>query len=151
MHATKIPGNPIGLTAMPKPSVAPRKKTASEPLAALPLVAPYSEVPAERHFEMEPSGGGPGLRTLRNREAAWLVALPVAAALAVFLPVIQNPFIYDEFIQLYNLVNFGPLELLLTPHGGHLLFSATSSTFPSTNSSACVRPRITPSLSSRTW
>jgi hypothetical protein len=40
----------------------------------------------------------------------------------VFLPVLQCPFVYDEFIHFYDLVNFGPSALLITPHGGHLKF-----------------------------
>jgi hypothetical protein len=52
----------------------------------------------------------------------WIVVLPMLTALAVFAPVVRSAFVYDEFIHLYNLVNFGPLELLLTPHGGQPLF-----------------------------
>jgi hypothetical protein len=63
-----------------------------------------------------------GLRAVRRRSVCWLIALPVCAAAAVFLPVLQYPFIYDEFIHFYNLVNFGTTALLITPHGGHLLF-----------------------------
>jgi hypothetical protein len=51
-----------------------------------------------------------------------LVVVPIIAAFATFLPVLRYPLVYDEFIHLYNLVNFGPAELLLNPHGGHLSF-----------------------------
>lgn len=57
-------------------------------------------------------------------ERWWLTALPVGAAAVVFAPVLRAPFVYDEFIQLYNLANFGLVELLTTPHGGHLLFAS---------------------------
>ncbi|HLY39041.1 MAG TPA: hypothetical protein VKU61_13445, partial [Candidatus Binatia bacterium] len=58
----------------------------------------------------------------RTRRASWLVLLPLTAALAVFAPVHRNPLGYDDLMHLYNLVNFGVLELTMTPHAGHLLF-----------------------------
>jgi hypothetical protein len=51
-------------------------------------------------------------------------AVAIGISAAVLWPVLAYPFQYDELIHLYTLANFGPLELLLTPHGGHLLFAS---------------------------
>jgi hypothetical protein len=58
----------------------------------------------------------------RHGIARWLVIVPLAAAVLVFAPVLRNGLGYDEFMHIYNLVNFGAAELLLTPHSGHLLY-----------------------------
>jgi len=57
-----------------------------------------------------------------RRSAWWFVLFPLAAALAVLAPLFARPLGYDDFMHLYNLVNFGVVELLVTPHAGHLLF-----------------------------
>ena len=59
----------------------------------------------------------------RWRDAAG-AAVAIGISAAVLWPVLSYPFQYDELIHLYTLANFGPLELLLTPHGGHLLFAS---------------------------
>jgi len=53
---------------------------------------------------------------------ASLALLPVVVTLAVYPPVRHSGLGFDELVHLYNLVNFGPLELLTRAHGGHLLF-----------------------------
>lgn len=53
-----------------------------------------------------------------------LVGAFAAAAVStwVFASVLDNGFFRDELIHLYNYANYGVAELLLTPHGGHLLY-----------------------------
>jgi hypothetical protein len=47
--------------------------------------------------------------------------LPIALAAVVFFPITRNYFYQDDFLHLYRIVNRGLLELLVTPHGGHIL------------------------------
>lgn len=58
-----------------------------------------------------------------------LVLVPLVLAAVVHRGVLDHYFIGDEFIHFYNLMNFGLLELLLTPHGGHLLVTSNSTYF----------------------
>lgn len=52
---------------------------------------------------------------------ALLLAFPVFFSGLVYLPIVKNYFLMDDFQHLYNLVNHGPLEFVLTPYGGHIL------------------------------
>src|SRR5262245_8787249 len=47
--------------------------------------------------------------------------LPIALAAFVFFPITRNYFYQDDFLHLYRIVNRGVLEVLLTPHGWHIL------------------------------
>ncbi len=53
-------------------------------------------------------------------ERALLVA-PLAAAAAVYVPVLHAYFVQDDFLNFYNIRNYGLVRFLLTPHGGHSL------------------------------
>jgi len=61
-------------------------------------------------------------------EQAWRpdaagLALALAVAAAVYFPITRNYFAYDDFGHLYHIVNWSPMQFLLNPHGGHLLFT----------------------------
>ena len=70
------------------------------------------------------------LQTPMESAGRWWILLPVAAAGIDCLPILNHPFVYDEFLHLYNLANFGLLELLLTPHDGHLLYFSNLFFYP---------------------
>jgi len=57
------------------------------------------------------------------------VFVPLVLTALVHHSIVNRYFIGDEFIHFYNLMNFGLLELLLTPHGGHLLVTSNSAYF----------------------
>ena len=56
-----------------------------------------------------------------NGWRAFLALMPIVLSGMVYGPILQNYFIYDDFLHLYNLANNGLIQFLLTPHGGHLL------------------------------
>jgi hypothetical protein len=59
----------------------------------------------------------------RGPARQWLPGILAAlVSLAVLSPLVNRTLHYDEFIHLFNLVNYGVVELLATPHGGHLLY-----------------------------
>lgn len=59
------------------------------------------------------------------RRPVLVVALPLALTLAVVWPVHDNQFRLDDILLLYTLANYGVMDLLLTPHGGHSLLTSS--------------------------
>jgi hypothetical protein len=49
--------------------------------------------------------------------------LALALSAIVFFPITHNYFYSDDFLHLYNLVNYGPLDFIVRPHGGHVLLT----------------------------
>jgi hypothetical protein len=75
----------------------------------------------------EPNSGltsTPSRRTRRDPAKHWLFLVPVALVGYVHRPILGDYFKYDDFLHLYQIANFGVLEFLITPHGGHLLASS---------------------------
>ena len=52
--------------------------------------------------------------------SARLALIPVGFAAVVYSPVLRNYFWADDFLHLYQIVNTGWREFVLTPHGGHI-------------------------------
>jgi len=73
-----------------------------------------------------PSSSPPFRRLLGPKK---YILVPLALTTLVHHSILNHYFIGDEFIHFYNLMNFGLLELLLTPHGGHLLVTSNSTYF----------------------
>lgn len=64
-----------------------------------------------------------GLRPLPLGAATgWWVLLPVLLSMWVYRKLVNVYFNSDDFLNLYFIVNKTPLDYLLRPHGGHLLF-----------------------------
>ena len=64
-----------------------------------------------------PGGVKPG------RGDAVLLAFALAFTAAVYLPLTQNYFHTDDFLNLYQILNEPLPTYLLTPHGGHVLLT----------------------------
>jgi hypothetical protein len=60
------------------------------------------------------AGGGWGVQSL-------LVLPALIFTAVVYVPVSENYFFSDDFLNLYNITNHGLLEYLVTPNGGHIL------------------------------
>jgi hypothetical protein len=68
-------------------------------------------------------GGGSGrqadaLRAARGRTLLGVVAVAIAGR--VWAPILRNYFAGDDFRHFYHLVNFGPLDFVLSTYGGHM-------------------------------
>ncbi|MCH2173641.1 hypothetical protein MK489_22930 [Myxococcota bacterium] len=50
-----------------------------------------------------------------------LAVFPVALSAAIYLPVLDRYFSYDDFLHLYEIVGYGFPAFVFKPHGGHVL------------------------------
>jgi hypothetical protein len=55
----------------------------------------------------------------------WIL-IPIVATTIVYARVIGHYFAGDEFIHFFNLANYGLAELVLNPHGGHILLTSNA-------------------------
>lgn len=59
-------------------------------------------------------------------KAGLWVLIPILAATIVYARVLGHYFAGDEFMHFFNLANYGFAELVLTPHGGHILVTSNA-------------------------
>lgn len=71
---------------------------------------------------MEPTGGQKGRSSQLAARLLYAAAPPAFAAL-VYRGITGNYFYADDFLNLYQIRNLHVVEYLLTPHGGHVLFT----------------------------
>lgn len=82
---------------------------------------PDSSVPASEPTTLRASTAAARLAQSGDLLGTYgLPALSVGFSILAYWPILQNYFVFDDFLHLYNLVNNGLLQFLLTPHGGHL-------------------------------
>jgi len=66
-----------------------------------------------------PLPGDPEHRSSPAETAAWALVAALAALLAA-APVLRVYFHDDDFLHLFQIANFGPLEFITTPNAGHM-------------------------------